>query len=128
MDLPAGSLLFEEGDKGDHAYVINEGEIDIVKITDDREMLIARRGPGEVIGEMALLDVAPRMASARASTDASLLSIPKRTSTTSLRAVLLRHGHCSPACWPDGERPRAGFGSRNVWPSWERSPQDWLTS
>jgi len=77
IDLPAGSLLFEEGDKGDHAYVINEGEIDIVKITDDREMLIARRGPGEVIGEMALLDVAPRMATARASTDASLLAIPK---------------------------------------------------
>jgi signal transduction histidine kinase len=77
MDLPAGSLLFEEGDDGDHAYVINEGEIDIVKTTDDREMLIARRGPGDVIGEMALLDVAPRMATARASTDVSLLAIPK---------------------------------------------------
>ena len=75
--LPAGSLLFEEGDEGDHAYVITEGEIDIVKITDDREVLIARRGPGDVIGEMALLDVAPRMATARASEDSSLLVIPK---------------------------------------------------
>jgi signal transduction histidine kinase len=76
--LSAGSLLFEEGDEGDHAYVITEGEIDIVKITDDREVLIARRGPGDVIGEMALLDVAPRMATARASEDSSLLVIPKQ--------------------------------------------------
>ncbi len=77
IDLPAGALLFEEGDEGDHAYVIEGGEIEIVKITDDREVLIARRGPGDVIGEMALLEVAPRMATAKASTDSSLLSIPK---------------------------------------------------
>lgn len=75
--LLAGSILFEEGDDGDHAYVIQEGEIDILKITGEREVLIARRGPGDVIGEMALLDVAPRMAAARASTDSTLLSIPK---------------------------------------------------
>jgi signal transduction histidine kinase len=77
IQLPAGALLFEEGDQGDHAYVIDEGDIEILKITDDREVLIARRGPGEVIGEMALIEVAPRMATARASTDSSLLSIPK---------------------------------------------------
>lgn len=78
IELPSGALLFEEGDEGDHAYIIEKGEIEIIKVTDDREVLIARRGPGEVIGEMALLEVAPRMASVRASTDASLLAIPKQ--------------------------------------------------
>ncbi len=75
--LPAGELLFAEGDDGDRAYVIREGELEVVKITGEREVLLAVRGPGDVIGEMALLDTAPRMASVRARGAVDLLSIPK---------------------------------------------------
>jgi CRP-like cAMP-binding protein len=51
--LEAGTELFAEGDEGGHAFVIVSGEIEILKQTGDREVRLAVRGPGEVIGEMA---------------------------------------------------------------------------
>lgn len=77
LALDRGGCLFTEGDTGDEAYVITDGEIEIVKQSQGREVLLAVRGPGDVIGEMALLEAAPRMATARARSDASLLVIPK---------------------------------------------------
>jgi signal transduction histidine kinase len=94
IELGRGETLFNEGDDGDHAYVITDGEIDIIKITGEREVLLARRLPGEVIGEMALLDSAPRMASGRAGEKTKLIAIPKsqmdrllETSPTAARAL-----------------------------------------
>ncbi len=77
LTLGSGELLFAEGDEGDRAYVVHQGELEVVKITGTREVLLAVRGPGDVIGEMALLDAAPRMASVRARGDTELLAIPK---------------------------------------------------
>ncbi|HEX7973680.1 MAG TPA: ATP-binding protein, partial [Anaerolineales bacterium] len=73
--LPRGAELFAEGSPGDQAYVIKEGQIEIVKFSAGREVLLAVRKAGEVIGEMALLDAAPRMASARARADSQLIVI-----------------------------------------------------
>ena len=97
--LDAGEILFHEGDEGRHAYVIAEGEVDIVKVTADREVLLARRGTGEVIGEIALLDSAPRMATVRGATSSRLISLEKTqldrliessaTAASSMFAVLL---------------------------------------
>ncbi len=75
VKLAAGDQLFAEGSPGKRAYVIMEGEIEIVKRSGNREVLLAIRPAGEVIGEMALLEQAPRMASVRAHTDARLLAI-----------------------------------------------------
>lgn len=75
VKIKAGQTLFDEGDPGDSAYIIESGQIEITKISDGKEVLLARVGPGEVIGEMALLDEAPRMASAKANTDTTLLAI-----------------------------------------------------
>ncbi len=72
-----GEVVFREGDTGDRAFVIVDGEIEVVKASGDREVLLAVRGPGDVIGEMALLDAAPRMASVRARTDVRFVTIPK---------------------------------------------------
>jgi signal transduction histidine kinase len=77
VELEPGQSLFNEGDDGDQAYVITDGEIDIVKVTGEREVLLARRMPGEVIGEMALLDSAPRMATGKAAEKTTLIAIPK---------------------------------------------------
>jgi len=92
--LQAGSMLFEEGQPGSEAYVIESGELEIIKASMDREVLLAVRGPGEVIGEVALLDAAPRMASVRARTDSTLIAIKKvsfdellHTSPTALDAT-----------------------------------------
>ncbi len=75
--LLGGATLFDEGDEGDHAYIITRGEVDIIKIADQREVLLAVSKEGAVVGEMALLTAAPRNASARARTDATLIQIPK---------------------------------------------------
>lgn len=75
INLPAGTELFAEGSPGDKAYVIKEGEIEIYKTSGGRNVLIALRKSGEVIGEMSLLEAAPRFASGRARTDSALLEI-----------------------------------------------------
>ncbi|MEK6256635.1 MAG: ATP-binding protein [Chloroflexota bacterium] len=75
IDLPMGTELFAEGSDGNRAFVIQSGELDIVKVAHGQEVLLAIRREGEVIGEMALLQDAPRMAGARARSDVQLLSI-----------------------------------------------------
>jgi len=75
--LAPGQVLFSEGDPGEEAYVIAEGEIEIVKASAGREVLLAVRASGDVIGETALLEMAPRNATARARGVAKLLAIHK---------------------------------------------------
>lgn len=75
VQLPVGAQLFAEGSASDRAYIIQEGQIDILKATAAGEMLLAIREAGEVIGEISLLDDAPRSASAWARTDSVLLAI-----------------------------------------------------
>jgi signal transduction histidine kinase len=75
VQLEAGEILFTEGSVGDKAYVIKEGQIEIFKSVGNREVLLAVRGPGEVIGEMSLLDAVPRNASGRARSESKLVAI-----------------------------------------------------
>ncbi len=77
VDLKAGDLLFSEGDLGNHAYVIRKGEVEVLKASQRRDVLLAVRTEGEVIGEMALLEDTTRTASLRARTDVTLLKIDK---------------------------------------------------
>lgn len=93
--LRAGQELFAEGSPGDRAYVIVEGELEIIKGAGGRPILLAVRKSGEVIGEMALLEEAPRMASVRARSDALLLAISQdqldyllNTSASASRAMM----------------------------------------
>ena len=60
VSLEANELLFAEGDEGDVAYVVTAGEVEIVKVTAAKEVLLAVRGEGSVIGEMALLALGRR--------------------------------------------------------------------
>ena len=77
VNLASGETLFAEGDPGEEAYVIAEGEIEIVKIASGRDVLLAVRTSGDVIGETALLEMAPRSATARARGACKLLAIHK---------------------------------------------------
>ncbi|MBN1994493.1 MAG: SpoIIE family protein phosphatase [Anaerolineae bacterium] len=64
---PANKFLFHENDLGDRAYVIKSGEVMVVKSegTADETML-GISGPGELIGEMAILEKQARSASVKA--------------------------------------------------------------
>jgi len=73
--LQAGQELFAEGSPGKTAYVTKSGQLEIIKSSGGRNVLLAVRQAGEVIGEMSLLESAPRFATVRARTDCVLLVI-----------------------------------------------------
>lgn len=69
----AGEIIFCEYEPGDAFYLIQTGKVKIVKIVGDVEKTIDILQPGEFFGEMALLEQAPRSATALALTDVRLL-------------------------------------------------------
>jgi CRP-like cAMP-binding protein len=76
VKISKGSILFAEGDEGDHLYVIVEGKIKLgTSSGDGRENLLSILGPGEMFGELSLFDPNPRTSTATAVTDAKLLSL-----------------------------------------------------
>jgi CRP-like cAMP-binding protein len=76
VKIAKGSILFAEGDEGDHLYVIVEGKLKLgTSSGDGRENLLSILGPGEMFGELSLFDPGPRTSTATAVTDAKLLSL-----------------------------------------------------
>ncbi len=70
ITLPAGAVLFSQGDEGDVAYVIEEGEIHLVRErAGGGEEMVARMGPNRYFGELAPLFGMRRTATARAAVD-----------------------------------------------------------
>ena len=77
-DLAQGDVLMRRGEAGNSLFMVNEGWFKIV--TEDakgEELIINKTAPGETIGEMALLDEAPRSATAIALTPARVLELKK---------------------------------------------------
>ncbi len=72
-----GEVIFAEGDSGDEAYIVEAGAVEISKRTDSAELVLRVLQPGQVIGEMSLIDATPRMATARAAKKTTLIVIPK---------------------------------------------------
>lgn len=73
-----GTKIFQHGDAGDKLYLILEGRVRISRdVPGMGEEALAVLGPGEVFGEMALLDESPRSADARVHERCRLLAIPK---------------------------------------------------
>ena len=73
--FPKDSMLFAEGEQGDELYIIQKGSIKISKIVDNNEVLLAVLKPGDIFGEMALLESKPRAASATAYEDCQVLAV-----------------------------------------------------
>jgi CRP-like cAMP-binding protein len=73
----AGQLVFEEGEAGNRAYLVQKGAIDIVQKQGDAENLVRRVQPGEIFGAMSAIDDQPRIASARAVEETVCVIIPK---------------------------------------------------
>jgi CRP-like cAMP-binding protein len=74
--LADGEVLIREGDAGDSLFMIHDGWVKIVaKDSKGGELIINKCGPGEIIGEMALLDKAPRSATVIAISEADVLEL-----------------------------------------------------
>ena len=74
----AGTILMQQGSTGAGLFVITAGHVKITKEVDpDRaEIDLAMAGPGDVLGEMALLDDLPRSATVTAVEDVTALLLP----------------------------------------------------
>jgi CRP/FNR family transcriptional regulator, cyclic AMP receptor protein len=60
-------VLFREGDMGDEAFVLLSGDVSVLRRDGAVDRVVAEEGPGSVIGELAVLDPAPRNATVVAS-------------------------------------------------------------
>lgn len=68
----SGDCIFQEGDKGEVAYIIDDGFVEICTVIDNKPTLLNTLKPGDMFGELALVDGSPRSASAYAKTDTIL--------------------------------------------------------
>jgi thioredoxin reductase (NADPH) len=75
IDVPAGHVVIEEGQTGDTLYVVLDGELEVTTIRAGRQVQLALVGQGQLLGEMAVLQAAPRTATVRALRDSRLLVI-----------------------------------------------------
>jgi CRP/FNR family transcriptional regulator, cyclic AMP receptor protein len=86
--FPAGTRVFHEGDNSDACYIVKEGSFRVTREhSDGRAITLATLGPGEIFGELAMLDGDQRSASAEALSDGELLALP----AGDVRALLARH-------------------------------------
>ena len=70
----AGETIFREFDMGAEMYVLLEGSVNLLI----GDQVVETLGPGEPFGEMALIDQAPRAATAVAATECKLAVLPER--------------------------------------------------
>jgi CRP-like cAMP-binding protein len=66
LTFKTGEYIFRTGDAPTCAYLIQSGEVDIVVGTPEAPVVVNTLHPGEIVGEMALVDNQPRSAGARA--------------------------------------------------------------
>ncbi|HEX9701992.1 MAG TPA: cyclic nucleotide-binding domain-containing protein [Rhodospirillales bacterium] len=72
-----GDIVFKEGDPGDTAYIVESGAVGIFKTLGGEEIRLAVIKPGELFGEMAIIDGSKRMARAMALQDCVVVNIPR---------------------------------------------------
>ena len=74
----AGAVLIRQGEMGETFYVIQSGRVQVTVAQDGEEKSIAERGPGEYLGEIALLLEVPRTATVTALTPVQVLTMHKQ--------------------------------------------------
>jgi CRP-like cAMP-binding protein len=68
----AGEIIFAEGEPGDAAYVVIDGECAVTRLVNGQQQEVRRLKPGELFGEIAIFSGKPRLATVRAFTDTVL--------------------------------------------------------
>ncbi len=77
--IPANTVLFQEGDKGEEMYIIQTGKVKISKRIRGVEKTLATLDKGEFFGEMAILNDKPRSATAETLETCEMLVIDRKT-------------------------------------------------
>jgi len=83
VHFAAGDVMLREGERGDDAYLIRTGEVEIIR----GDRTVASSGPGSFIGEISALTGLPRTATVRAKTDVAAF----RVSGEEARPIVKKH-------------------------------------
>jgi len=79
VTFSAGEIVFEQGAAADRFYIVESGEVEVVRLSLRREKVLATLQPGDFFGEIGLLTETRRMATVRAKTDLKLLTLDFET-------------------------------------------------
>jgi CRP/FNR family cyclic AMP-dependent transcriptional regulator len=85
----AGEVVCCQGDPGDWMFVVQAGEMEVLRTEGGVEVPVGVLSPGDVFGEMAIFEKQPRSATVRTKGEARVLTLDKR--------AFLRHVHEDPS-------------------------------
>lgn len=75
VSVPAGEYFFREQERGNSMYVLEKGEVSVVKSWQGRNYPLTKLHEGDCFGEMSLIDLGPRTASVLALEDCSAIKL-----------------------------------------------------
>jgi CRP-like cAMP-binding protein len=81
----SGEVIIKQGEPGDCMYVIQSGEVEILRDKDDKQIRIAVRKSGDFFGEMALFNREVRSATVKALGEARVLTVDKKNLLKSIQ-------------------------------------------
>src|SRR5215218_7794011 len=88
QEIPAGARLMSTDTQGDSAYVIRHGAVKVhVEQEDGRDVIVAILGPGEIVGEMSIVDRETRSGSVVTLEDSVLFWIDREALQKCLRTM-----------------------------------------
>ena len=87
MRIPCGGVLFREGERPGTAYLIEAGEMEVRVRQGGADIVLSRLGPGDLVGEMAVIDDSVRTATATAVTDCVLYRLDRQQIAERLSAA-----------------------------------------
>jgi CRP-like cAMP-binding protein len=77
LTVPAGTTILRQGASATRFFIIVAGEVEVIRTSRGAERVVARLGPGQFFGEIAILRDMARTATVRAITDATLLTMER---------------------------------------------------
>src|SRR5438093_10257546 len=87
--FPKGTRVLHEGDQTDACYIVRSGDLRVTREhPDGRAIALATLGPGDIFGELAMLDGGTRSASVETLSESELLALP----ASDMRRVVAEHG------------------------------------
>jgi len=116
--LPRGAILITEGARSDAVYVVLSGHVKVYSTTErGGEVVLAVRGPGALVGELAAIDDEPRAASVCALEPIEVLAVPAEAFRQFLSAnpgVMLTLMRMLTGRLRDADRKRVEFGAHDT--------------
>lgn len=83
--FPANTAICQEGEEGSNMYIIVDGRLQVIHNSNGKPRLLAERGRGDFVGEMAIIESAPRSATLMTQSEVRVLTIDGETFKSILR-------------------------------------------